>query len=44
MNGWFRPTWLRFATIVAVIGGIALAAWLFSSISAPPPLPLFSNP
>jgi hypothetical protein len=41
MNDWLRPTWLRVAVMIAVLVGIALAAWLFGRLSAPPPLPLF---
>ena len=36
MTGWFQPTWLRVAAVVAVIVGIAAAAWLFGQLAAPP--------
>lgn len=36
MNGSFQPTWLRGAAIIAVLVGIALAAWLFGVLSAVP--------
>jgi len=36
VNGWLRPTWLRYATVAAVIVGIVLAAWLFWALAATP--------
>lgn len=36
MSDRFEPGWLRVAVVVAVVIGIALAVWLFGTISATP--------
>ncbi len=34
MNGSFRPAWLWIGVVVAAIGGIAAAVWLFAALAS----------
>jgi hypothetical protein len=34
MNGGLEPRWLRVATVLAIVAGIAAAVWLYSVVAA----------
>jgi hypothetical protein len=34
VNGSFQPVWLRFAVVLAALGGVIVAVWLFGILAS----------
>jgi hypothetical protein len=34
VNGSFQPVWLRVAVVLAAVGGLIAAVWLFASLAS----------